>query len=75
MARYRIETNDKHEHLMALHGIDLMLALWDLDQWLRSQIKYNPDQLGGHELNALETAREQLRECMAKYNVSLEMLE
>jgi hypothetical protein len=75
MARYRIETNDKHEHLMALHGTDFMLALWDLDQWLRSQIKYNPDQLGGHELNALDAAREQLRECMAKYNVSLEMLE
>ncbi len=75
MARYKIETSDRAEHLQAIHGIDFYLVLWNLDQHLRSQIKYNPDGLGGHELDALEKVREQIYDLMSQYDISFDMFE
>ncbi len=73
-AIYTIQTNDKKEHLIALHGIDFLCSLWDLDQWLRDQVKYNPEKRSGKELDALDKVRDQLREIMEYYNVNLEMV-
>ena len=73
--RYTITSNNKTEHLYAVHGLDFLLVLWDMDNYLRQQIKYNPNRLNGDKLDALEMARDELRKIMAEYGVSLEMLE
>jgi hypothetical protein len=75
MARYKIETNDRHEHMLALHGTDLIAALWDLDQWLRSQLKYNPDGLNGDKLDILEIAREQLHDLMNHHGIDFDLFQ
>ena len=38
---YIYTTDDKKEFEYAFHGIDFLLCLWDMDQWLRSEIKYS----------------------------------
>ena len=43
MARYTISTSDKSEALQAMKATNYLLALWDVDQWLRGQVKYAYD--------------------------------
>lgn len=50
---------------------DYKLVLWDLDQYLRSQVKYN-DKLSDAEQKAYEDVRERLHSLLGEYNVSLE---
>ena len=71
---YTIQTNDKTEHLYSIHGIDFLLSLWDLDQWLRGEIKYNAEGKPSEEIDAYDKVRDQLREIMNNHNVNLEML-
>lgn len=63
---------DKDDHTLAIHGSDFYLAIWDLDQWLRSKLKY------GHDYktvdDALEEAREQLHGFLEDRGVSLDMV-
>jgi hypothetical protein len=54
----------------ALDGRELRLVLWDLDQWLRSKVKYAV--LPEAEAKAFEQAREQLRILAADYGVTIE---
>ena len=75
MTQYVILTDDRTEYEYAFHGLDFLLSLWDMDQWLRGQIKYNSDGLSGEQLDALEKARDELRDIMTAHGVSLEMLE
>ncbi len=74
MARYTISTNDKTDHLYAVHGIDYLLSLHDLDQWCRGHIKYNADGLSEHHIEALEMVRDAMRELLGENGVSLEDL-
>ncbi len=74
MARYAISTSDKHEFLYMVHGDDFLLILWEMDQWLRAQIKYNGDGMTGEQLDALQAARDQLRELLQERDLSLDML-
>ena len=73
MPNYIFTTDDKDEYLYAIHGIDFLLCLWDMDQWLRSKIKYSVDLPEG-AYKALEEAREELRDIMSSHGVSLDML-
>ena len=41
MARYTVSTSDKNEALQIMKATTYIIALWDLDQWLRSEIKYS----------------------------------
>ena len=72
MVKYIFETDDKEEAELHLKAGDYKLALWDMDQYLRTQIKYNPKSLNASQIDALENAREELREILSKYNVSLD---
>jgi hypothetical protein len=72
MAKYIFETDDKDEAELHLKAGDYKICLWDMDQYLRSQIKYNPKNLNEGQINALEDAREELREILSKYDVSLD---
>jgi hypothetical protein len=51
----------------------MAITLWDMDQYLRQQLKYN-DKITGEVYDALDKAREQLREFMNNHNVDLDEL-
>lgn len=72
MAKYIFETDDKQEAELHLKAGDYKLVLWELDGWLRSHVKYNPDKLSGPQLDILDKTREELRDIMFRYNVSLD---
>lgn len=55
--------DDQPEFDLANKGSDYYSVLWEMDQWLRSQIKYN-DSLTNEQYEVYEKCREQLREFM-----------
>jgi hypothetical protein len=69
--KYKIETNDKQEHYMAFHGSDFYRTCWDLDQDLRSKIKYGAED-NGLDVDTLQYCRDKLREFMDDNGVDFE---
>ena len=51
---------EHHEWLTAVHATDLAIVVWEIDQWLRTQTKYAPDDASEDRLNALDEARAKL---------------
>ena len=62
---------DAEEALTALDGYKWKLALWELDQYLRSEIKYNTD-LTDEAYEALEECRDKIRRLLEEYNLKLD---
>lgn len=58
---------DKHDLTYAMKGLDLYLSLWDMDQWLRGEIKYQGR-------NELQEVRDKLYELMRDRNVNFDDL-
>lgn len=62
----------------ASKATDLYFVLWDLDQYLRATIKYNPDEgpksKTEEQLQAYQEIRDHLRELMEEKRVDFEML-
>jgi hypothetical protein len=67
------EVEDVTAHKRAVKALDMAITLWDMDQYLRQQLKYN-DKITGEVYDALDKAREQLREFMNNHNVDLDEL-
>ena len=53
---------DQSDFDLAVNGAKAQSALYDMDQWLRSQTKYAPDDMSEDTFKAFELCREQLRE-------------
>ena len=64
--------DDQHEYAMATQGSAMHSVLWDMDQWLRSQTKYAPDDMSDDTHKAFELCREQLHEFVHDNNINLE---
>lgn len=64
---------DKTDFELATQGNKWWLVAWDMDQWLRSQLKF-PENMNlsddGYEV--LEKCREKLRELIDEYNLDLD---
>jgi hypothetical protein len=67
------ETEDRNEHERMLKSLDLCLALWDMDQYLRSQTKYN-ESLTQEQWDILDETRTKLYEIMNAKAISLDDL-
>jgi hypothetical protein len=65
---------EENDFRYANNGVNYLLALWDFDQYLRSQTKYNGDAYTDGEYKLLETVRDELRRCLAQRNVSVDDL-
>lgn len=64
---------DQTEFEFASQGSNMWNALWEMDQWLRSQYKYMPDtEYSEDKYNAYYEAREQLRNILIENNVNLD---
>jgi len=62
---------EAEEARTALDGHKWKIAMWDLDQHLRGQLKYNSDNLKD-AYEELEKTRDKLREILYEYNLKLE---
>ena len=68
-------STSRNEHLQAVHGVDFLLVLWDLEAQLREFIKWNNGQLSAGVIEGYEDVRILIRDFMEKHNVSFDMLE
>jgi predicted transglutaminase-like protease len=57
---------------ISIWSLDQKISIWSLDQWLRSQIKYAPDDMSDDTYKAFEECREKLREIVNDINLSLD---
>ena len=48
------------------------MALWELDQWLRSNTKYAPDTMSNDTYEAYEKCRDQIREILTEHSISID---
>jgi hypothetical protein len=74
MAKVTIEfdTNEEREDMeSAINGWKWKMLVWELDQHLRSQLKYN-DKLTGDAYEAVEKVREMLHELKSDSGLSLD---
>jgi hypothetical protein len=55
----------------ALDGYKWKMAVWDLDQYLRAELKYN-ENLPAHEDKVYEHVRDKIREILNDYNLNME---
>ena len=67
------EPDDVEAHKRAIKSIDLVFALWDIDQYLREQVKYN-ESLSKEAYDALDKAREEFYNILNKRNISFDEL-
>ena len=58
---------DSSEYKLASSAPDFFLVLWDFDQWLRSEIKYNDKDYQG--------IRDKLHEVMYEHSICLDDFE
>lgn len=65
--RYIFDTEDEQEAIDVIKSRSLKIALWEFDQWLRSQIKY-----GEKEEKDLTEIRQKLHEFLNENGVSIE---
>jgi hypothetical protein len=60
---------DQSEFDLANKGSKYYCVLWEMDQWYRSQLKYN-DALSDEQYKIYEESREQLRDLMNNNGVT-----
>jgi hypothetical protein len=63
--------DDENDLLTAINGYKFKLALWQLDQFLRSEMKYN-DKLTEEQYDYAEIIRNKLHEFINDFNLTLE---
>ena len=63
--------DDETDLLTAVNGYKYKLALWDLDQFLRSELKYN-EELTAEKHEYAEMLRDKLREILDDYQLTIE---
>jgi hypothetical protein len=68
------EPDEVMAHMRCVKSLDLSLALWDMDEYLRSETKYAPDTMSSEVYGALQDARNKLHEIMSKHSIDLDEL-
>jgi hypothetical protein len=63
--------DEENDLIVAINGYKFKLALWDLDQFLRSELKYN-DKLTAEQYDYAEMLRDKLREILNDYQIQIE---
>ena len=74
MAKVTLEFDfdeDREEMESAINGWKWKMLVWDLDQHLRSELKYN-DKITGEVYEALEKIREKLHELKSESGLALD---
>jgi len=64
--------DDQQEYDLANNGLNFWHVLWELDQELRANTKYAPDDMTDDDYDVYQKIRDKLHELMNDYNVNLE---
>ena len=64
--------DEQSEFTTACTGAKWVHSMWELDQWLRSQMKYHDHEMSEDEYNAYERVRDKLYEVMSNNNISFD---
>jgi len=78
MAKGIIEFNldeELNDFKLATNAKEIMSVLWEVDQELRTKIKYAPDSTSQETVDALSGIRNLLRESMNDKSISFDMFE
>ncbi len=57
----------REQFAMAAHALDIKSVLWDLDEWLRNNLKHSSD----FDEETLAAVGKHLYECLEQHNVRL----
>jgi hypothetical protein len=71
------DLNDQDEvmaHKRCVKSLDIVLALWDMDGYLRGETKYAPDSMSPEVYGTLQDVRNKLHEIMSKHSIDLDEL-
>ena len=68
------DQDDQVAHLRAVKALDLAMALWDMDHYLRSKTKHAPDSMSSEVYDALQETRDELYRIMSHHSISLDEL-
>jgi hypothetical protein len=71
MAKVIIEFEDTDDARDALDGYKWKLTVYEIDQYLRNELKYN-EKLSNLEYEFAEKTREQIREILKDYSLNLD---
>lgn len=66
--------DDDQEYDLANNAMRFWSVLWELDNVLRANTKYAPDDMSDDDYDAYQKIRETLHELMRDNNVSLDMV-
>ncbi len=66
---------DQPEFKTALQGSDWKHVCWEMDNYLRAQIKYAPDEMSQDKYDAIEKVREEFIRIINENNVDLYTVE
>ena len=64
--------DESHEFKMALDGSKWSSAMWELEQWLRSETKYNADALSQEKYDAYCEIRDKIYSILNKDGISFD---
>ena len=68
------EPDDVEAHKRAIKALDIMLALWEFEKYLRGQLKYNEEGLTSEQYDVLDKARSKFYEILNDKNISFDEL-
>lgn len=70
------DLDERNAHLRAIKSLPLTLCLWDIDQHLRSELKYGTEEgeLSDEAYKAIKRTRERLREILEDNGIVLDEL-
>ena len=68
------DSADETAYIRAVKSTKLAVALWDMDQYLRSQTKYAPDSMSPEVYDVLLEVRDKLHEIMSDHSIDLDEL-
>lgn len=61
---------EEHEYRNAVEGAKMRSILWEIDQWLRTKLKY--EELSDGQYDAYKATRDELIKLLIEENVDLE---
>ncbi len=68
----RILVNDLY---MSFHGEDFYFVLWDLEQYLRTITKWNPDKFSSKQVDMADRVRDKLYDLLDEHGVDFNHVE
>ena len=63
--------DDVNDYKRTNQALDMALALWDIDQYLRAETKYN-EELTQDAYDALAIAREKFYQILNEHNINMD---